>query len=113
MSEPIDDYAARMRHLFDHGDMSFHLAKLLEESGELAQAVNKDRPRLTVYSEVADVVLSALLIGAVYRESFRKDDDSYPDLDDVIREKLQALENGIEYKDFQPPPRDKDRREKE
>lgn len=111
MSEQINKLAARMRHLFDHGDMSFHLAKLLEQSGELAQAVNKDRPQSTIHNKVANVVLSALLIGAVYRESFRKDDDGYPDLDDVIQEQLKALENGIDYRDFQPPPRDKDRRE--
>jgi len=110
MTEPIDRYAARMRHLFDHGDMSFHLAKLLEETGELAQAVNKDRPRLVVYSEVADVVLSALLIGAVYRESFRNDDNSYPNLDDIIEEKLKHLENDSSYRDFQPPERKTDRR---
>lgn len=103
MSEQIDRYAARMRHLFDHGDMSFHLAKLLEECGELAQAVNKDRHPRLVYDEVADVVLSALLIGAVYREE-------YPDLAAAIEEKLGALEDNPSYRNFNPPERKPDRR---
>lgn len=104
MSEPIDDYAARMQHLFDHGDMSYHLAKLLEECGELAQAVNKRRKPSDVYDEVADVVLSALLIGNVYR-------GDYPELDAIINTKLKSLESNPDYRNFDPPPKGVDNRD--
>ncbi len=37
----LEDYQNRVKKLFGHGDMSYHLAKLLEESGELAKAVGR------------------------------------------------------------------------
>ena len=97
MSEQINRLAARMYHLFDHGDMSYHLAKLLEESGELSSAVTKDKGNAEVEDEVADVVLSALLIGAAYCQNYR-------DLDCVIERKLKALEDDPRYQQVKPPP---------
>lgn len=101
MSEAIDRYAHRMCMLFNHGDMSYHLAKLLEESGELSAAVTKDQGSKAVQDEVADVVLSALLIGAAYCKD-------YPDFDLVIERKLKALETSEFYQNVKPPPRRKD-----
>lgn len=97
MSEQIDRYANRMRRVFRHGDMSYHLAKLLEEAGELSAAVTKDKGNDSVADEVADVVLSALLIGAAYAK------DSYPDWDAAIDRKLRALEGSEFYQNVRPP----------
>ena len=96
MSEQINRCAERMRRLFSHGDMSYHLAKLLEESGELSAAVTKDQGNEAVCDEVADVVLSALLIGSAYCRN-------YPDFDLVIERKLKALEDTPFYQQIKPP----------
>tara|TARA_R110002094_G_scaffold215984_2_gene186792 strand:- start:109 stop:399 length:291 start_codon:yes stop_codon:yes gene_type:complete len=95
MAEQINRYAARIHRLFNHGNLSYHLAKLLEESGELSAAVTKSQGEEAVCDEVADVVLSALVIGVA--------SCGHKDFDEIIERKLSALENDPNYQNFKPP----------
>lgn len=95
MSEQINRYAARIHYLFNHGDLSYHLAKLLEESGELSAAVTKGQGDKAICGEVADVVLSALVVGVAAC--------GHKDFDEIIEQKLSALENDPNYQNFKPP----------
>ena len=89
----LEDYQSRIVKLFDHGDMSFHLAKLLEEAGELAGAVNKQASVSEIGDEVADVILSVLtIVGALRLET-----------EYYLQYKLNRLEADPRYQDFIPP----------
>lgn len=89
----LEEYQHRIKTLFCHGDMSFHLAKLLEEGGELAKAINKDASREEIADEVADVLIAALIFSAEH--NFHA-----PTL---LEDKLRKLESDPRYRGFQPP----------
>lgn len=89
----LENHQKRIKKLFGHGDMSYHLAKLLEEAGELAQAVNKDASRGEIGNEIADVILSALAISAEY---------DFP-IDYIVEGKLMEVEGNPKYQNFVPP----------
>ena len=95
----LEEQQNRIRKLFGHGDMSFHLAKLLEEAGELAKVVNKradmrsPMSRDEIADEVADVLIAALIFSAEY--NFHA-----PTL---IENKLKKLESDPYYQNFTPP----------
>lgn len=89
----LEEYQHRIKLLFAHGDMSFHLAKLLEESGELAKAINKNVSRDEIADEIADVMIAALIFSAEY--NFH--------MPTIIEAKLKALEDDPKYRNFTPP----------
>tara|TARA_S200002703_G_scaffold153655_1_gene155447 strand:+ start:690 stop:995 length:306 start_codon:yes stop_codon:yes gene_type:complete len=94
MDSNIQSMQKRMFALFGHGNISFHLAKLLEENGEMAQAIIKERPRAVIADEVADVVMSALLIA---------EELGIDDVGSRIRDKLAYMEQNKKYLNFKIP----------
>ncbi len=66
MSLSIEEQQDRIKKLFGHGNMSYHLAKLLEEAGELAKVVNKSARREEIADEIADVLIATLIFSGEY-----------------------------------------------
>ena len=95
----LEEQQKRIKKLFGHGDRSFHLAKLLEEAGELAKALNKwaDMRSPISRGEIADEIADVLITALIFSGEFNFDAST------LIEHKLKKLESNPKYLNFLPP----------